>query len=456
MPYEQPSKEGDDSPLAIPNSVSLLADRVAGLGDDYIEAARAACAEDGHGDAFDLALRVAQGRHARDEANQVERLAAAKLIDRKAREAAEAAYEDDIAKDTPRSWVAVSHDVALAMRNRPMPDIGHMADYGDSMPPYPLLYSGKINDVHGDSEAGKSWFALHIAVQEMNESKRHVLYLDFEDDAGSVYQRLVDLGASEDTIRRHFTYINPTNKLNTFERDAYQQLITMEVHRSLAVVDGVTEAMALEGLTGRDEGEVAQWHSIVTKPLAAAGWGVLTIDHTPHGENRAIGSQHKKSAITGVSYLLDSVAQFAPGQNGMSRLKVEKDRPGWIRQNCEPASKPQWYGDFSMDAQFGLMRPNIWPWRKRDVTTPQFSSRPPEDIMNSVLGFVKVSPGMGARAIREAVKGKGTSIDWAVEWLIERGCIRVEKGNGRSLGHYFMAEIPPESDQSLETPERDT
>lgn len=446
MPYEQPGRAESDE--YIPGIVSLLADRTVGLGEEYIAAHRAACEEDGRGEAFDLALRVAAGRHGRDDANQVERLAAAKLLDRKAREAAEAAYEDGVAKDTPRSWIAVPHDTALAMRERPMPDIGHMADYGDGMPPYPLLYSGKINDVHGDSEAGKSWFALHIAVQEMNESRRHVLYLDFEDDAGSVYQRLVDLGATEDTIRRHFTYINPTNSLNTFERDAYQQLITMEVSRSLAVVDGVTEAMALENLTGRDEGEVAQWHAIVTKPLAAAGWGVLTIDHTPHGENRAIGSQHKKSAITGVSYLLDSVAQFAPGQDGMSMLKVEKDRPGWVRQNCEPGGKPQWYGNFNMDSRIGvLLRPNIWPWRRSTVATPQFTSLPPVEIINSILGFVKISPGSSSKAIREAVKGKNTSIDWAMEWLIEHGNLRIEKGERRMIHHYFGREyVEPTSD----------
>ena len=403
---------------------------------DTVEAVRSHVVA-GELDHFDQFCRVHVNSSAREREKQIELLASAKLIERQAREKAESAYEDEIAKETPRSWVQVAHDEAFAMRSRPMPDIGHMADYGDSMLPYPLLYSGKINDVHGDSEAGKSWFALHIAVQEMHESGNQVLYLDFEDDAGSVYQRLIDLGCNEQTIRERFTYINPTNKLNTFEQPSYLSLITMDRTHTLAVVDGVTEAMALEGLTGRDESEVAKWHSIVTKPLAAAGWGVLTIDHTPHGEQRAIGSQHKKAAITGVSYLLDSIAQFAPGQNGMSRLKIEKDRPGWCRQNAEPGSRPQWYGDFTLDGSYGLMRPNIWPWKKRDVNEPQYIAAPPEDVLKSVLAFVKQSPGAGIKIIREAVKGKAVTIDWAIEWLLDHGNLRVEKGEGRLVRHYF-------------------
>lgn len=446
MAFGPPAPPVDDDPgsggldSAAHERLSILA-RTA-VAEDRVDEVRLVV-EAGHVEYFDTFCRVHANTAQRDRERQVELLAASKLLDRQARERAESAYEDEIAKDAPRSWVQVPHDAALAMRARPMPNIGHMADYGENMAPYPLIYSGKINDVHGDSEAGKSWFALHIAVQEMSESRNQVIYLDFEDDAGSVYQRLIDLGCSEDTIRSHFTYINPTNKLNSFEQPGYLSLIATTAPHTLAVVDGVTEAMALEGLTGRDEGEVAKWHSIVTKPLAAAGWGVLTIDHTPHGETRAIGSQHKKSAITGVSYLLDSIAQFAPGQNGMARLKIEKDRPGWCRQNAEPGSRPQWYGDFTLDGQFGLMRPNVWPWKVRNNETTSYIKTPPIEIMKAILAFLKASPGVSNKTIREAIKGKNETIDWALEWLLGHQNVRVEKGDRRAFCYYFDHDLEP-------------
>lgn len=337
------------------------------------------------------------------------------------------------------TWAQVDHDSAFAMvRNgKTMPDIGYMTQTPNS-PPFPLLYSGKINGVHGDSEAGKSWFSQHIASQEIRGG-RHVLYLDFEDDASGVYGRLLDLGATEDQIRTYFHYVNPQNKLTVFEQASYMKLIQMDAPHSLAVVDGVTEAMSLENLTGRDENEVAKWHHLVTKPLAAAMWGPLTIDHTPHGESRVIGSQHKRSAITGVSYSLDSIASFAGGQCGRSRLRVEKDRPGWIRANAAPGQRPQWYGDFVLDATLSFLQPSIWPWKTQESAEDEgYAQSPPEVAVKDVSSFLALNPGATKNTIRAAVHHKDATVRWAIEWMVGEGMIRVEDGPNRSSFHHLV------------------
>lgn len=390
---------------------------------------------------FDVLMLVNKNQ----DAGKLQEYAKLKLDDAKARELAAEMLATEKARDTPRTWGPVEHDAAFASRERPMPTIGRMVAYGD-VPPYPIVYTAKINDVHGDSEAGKSWFAQYLCVQEITAGKR-VLYIDFEDDAGSVYQRLENLGADEQTIRRNFIYIRPENSLNELEKTSYLSMVQSASGHTLAVVDGVTEAMSLEGLTGRDENEVAKWHAIVTKPLAAAGWGVLTIDHTPHGESRAIGSQHKKSAVTGVSYLLESLAQFVPGQCGRSRLRVEKDRPGWIRQHAAPADKPQWYGDFTMDETISALgtRPAIWAWKSQGEQKAAFTERPPEGICRAVLAFVEANPGASTSIIREGVKGKNESVNWSVKWLVDHGNLSARRV-GPTVEHRFEAALLTESD----------
>ncbi|MFE5157865.1 hypothetical protein ACFRNT_04905 [Streptomyces sp. NPDC056697] len=64
-------------------------------------------------------------------------------------------------------------------------DVGRLS--GDM--PIGLFYRGKINGVHAESEAGKSWFACLVVVQEI-QAGRYVAYIDFEDDAASIVRRL--------------------------------------------------------------------------------------------------------------------------------------------------------------------------------------------------------------------------------------------------------------------------
>ncbi|PWI16464.1 hypothetical protein DI272_21550 [Streptomyces sp. Act143] len=326
------------------------------------------------------------------------------------------------------SWAPV--DVAAAWEDaqtETQTDVGKLS--GDM--PLGVFYRGKINGVHAESEAGKSWLACLVAVQEIR-ARRHVAYIDFEDDAASIVRRLKALGVSREELAEFFHYCNPSGPLTDADESEFQRLISLG--GSLAIFDGMTEAMALEGLDGIKAEDVAAWHAKVTKAFAAAQWAVVVLDHVPHDGNRAIGSQHKKSALTGVSYFLDPVHPIGKGVIGKSRLKVEKDRPGWVRANAVPGKTPQHFADLVIDFKDKPMPvANLWPARATE--DKGYESEPPERLRKSVLAFVKANPGASKGAVRRGVKGGNGEIDWALEWLSDHAQVSVRK-EGQTRKHY--------------------
>src|SRR5438105_4769231 len=69
-----------------------------------------------------------------------------------------------------------------------------------------MFYSGAINMLFGDSAAAKSWIALAVALQEINNGK-NVVFVDCESSSRSMVQRLRSIGATKETIKR-FHYID--------------------------------------------------------------------------------------------------------------------------------------------------------------------------------------------------------------------------------------------------------
>ncbi|MFI1562594.1 hypothetical protein ACH4ZX_05890 [Streptomyces sp. NPDC020490] len=326
------------------------------------------------------------------------------------------------------SWAPIDiAEVWEAAGSETQTDVGHLS--GDMA--LGIFYRGKINGVHAESEAGKSWLACLVTVQEIR-ARRHVAYIDFEDDAASIVRRLKLLGASRDEIAGYFHYYSPNGPLTDADETEFQRLVS--IGGSLAIFDGMTEAMALEGLNGKDAEDVAAWHAKVTKPFAAAQWAVAVLDHVPHDGNRAIGSQHKKSAITGVSYFLDPVHPIGRGVIGKSRLRVEKDRPAWVRAHAVPGKTPQHFADLVIDFKEKPMPvANLWP--ARAMEDKGYRPEPPEKLRTAVLGFVADSPGVSKSAIRRGVTGGNADIDWALEWLIDHAQV-IPKTVGQAHKHY--------------------
>lgn len=221
-----------------------------------------------------------------------------------------------------------------------------------------MFYRGKVNEIHGPSESGKTMVLLKVAAQEIRAGN-NVVMVDFEDSGQSIVNRLRWVfGLTRAEIVKQFHYFQPET---TFGEAGYQAISEID-NLTVCIVDAVTESMSVAGLDGRNENEVAAWYNEFPKRVARleCNPAVIVVDHTPQDKaERAIGSQHKKSAITGVSYTAEPVSPFVKGGLGHLRLKVAKDKPGGVRPHALPQGdgKQFWRGDFKIDGRADANNP---------------------------------------------------------------------------------------------------
>jgi hypothetical protein len=107
----------------------------------------------------------------------------------------------------------------------------------------------------------------------------------------------------------------------------------------LLVVDGVTAALSSAGLSGRDEQELTRWADRMLRVTRSA----LCVDHVVKAVDEragmAIGSQAKKSVVTGTSFEVVCLEKFARGVNGVIELRIQKDKKGGVRSALKGRSK---------------------------------------------------------------------------------------------------------------------
>lgn len=208
-----------------------------------------------------------------------------------------------------------------------------------------LFYPAAVNSVIGESESGKTWMTLLAAYQQMR-AKENVMFIDFEDSPIRVVKRLVDMGITRDEIIKYFAYIQPEGVFGDEQRTEFDALGIAEY--SLVVMDGVTEAMSLHGLDGRQENDIATFYDRMPKWIASRGPAVVLIDHVPKSkDNRggyAIGSQHKKAGITGASYTVENKEPMGKGRHGKSYITLAKDKLGGVNYVDGPSSEKRFIG----------------------------------------------------------------------------------------------------------------
>jgi hypothetical protein len=241
--------------------------------------------------------------------------------------------------EVPSSWRPVDLTSVLDGTWRPLePSVGRRSD-GKG-----LFYPGKTHTVISETEAGKTWFALAAAIHEMAVGC-HVFYIDFEDDEGTAVGRLLALGVSPDAIRDLFHYIRPEHPLEGRHFEALANY-----GPSLAMLDGVTEAMTMHNLNPLDNVDIALFNRRVAEPLAETGASQVSFDHVTKdkdGRGRyALGGVHKLNIVNGAGYTLENRQPFGIGVTGRSTLKITKDRLAQLRKNGLPSSGGlHWYGD---------------------------------------------------------------------------------------------------------------
>ena len=340
--------------------------------------------------------------------------------------------------EQPTTWAAIPLDPVLNGDNSEMPP-SMLARTGGRC----LLYAGRVHAFHAEPEALKTWLALAACAECLRASER-VGYIDFEDSATSIVQRLLSLGVDREEIAYGLAYIRPDEPLaNAALHDLDAAL---EPGRSLVIVDGVTEAFSRQGLNPLDNIDIATWLDVLPPRLVRSGAAVVLLDHVVKDKEArgrfAIGGQHKLAGID-VAYGLKVIEPFARGRDGAVAIRVEKDRPGRVRE-------------FAKDAQVATLRATSGPnGAVRIKLEPPEHGRGsgfrPTTLMERASRAIEADPGLSKRAIRETVGGKAGAVDLGLEMLIAEGFIEPRR-DGQAIRHHSIRPYREMDDQTDRVP----
>lgn len=337
-----------------------------------------------------------------------------------------------------RSWRPVDlTDVLEGRWQPPEPSVGRRSDGAG------LFYPSRVHTVSSESEGGKTWFALSVVLDELGAGN-HAVYADFEDDEGGIVGRLLTLGADREMLRERFHYLRPEDALGTgIHLDDLTDLLTT-YRPTLGVIDGITEAMTMHGLSPLDNSDVAKFGRMLPKRLAAGGCASVSLDHvTKSTDSRgrySLGAQHKLSGLDGAAYILENRHAFGVGLTGRSTIKIAKDRPGQLRKNALPSTGGMfWAGDL-------VLTSHADGFAEVEVTAPTERSERGEDFRPTVLmarivaALEKHGP-LSQRRICAAVTGKAASIRDALDFLI------LDEYVSESTPHTLLKPYQPEVNQ---------
>lgn len=304
-----------------------------------------------------------------------------------------------------------------------------------------LVYPGCVNALIGESESGKSWVAL-LACQQVMEGGGSVAYLDFESDEVEVTDRLLALGVTEDDLYARFTYVRPEE---AGEMDDFRRYLDA----GLIVLDGITEAMELYGLSPLDNSDYAQFHAALPKQLTKGGAAVVTIDHVTKSKDGrgtyAIGGQHKKAALDGCALVVEPLEAFGRDRHGWSRLTISKDRRGYVRRHQTQRSQ---IGVFHLNS---LDDYNVEAWIEPPDATGKAGRHPPTSCMQAVSEFMQtMGRPVSSNQLEKDVVGFATAtIRRARDELVQLGNVKQEPGARNAVMHVLVRPYHESSDEEM-------
>lgn len=286
-----------------------------------------------------------------------------------------------------------------------------------------MFYAGQLNSIIGESESGKSLLMQWWSAAELAKGN-HVFWLDFEKDAATVVERLTQMGAARDAIIERFHYVRRDQAWTPGE--LMQLRADLAEHSpTLCVLDGVTNAMQLEGLDPNNAADVSKFYGGVPTILHSTGAASVVIDHVNKSrENRgpgASGSQHKRAGITGTSLEFRVKEPAGRGRTGVGFLIIDKDAPGYLRHHAVGGRA---IADVTMRSDGESLSIAVEPSSMPEATrTPTGAFRPTlymERVSKVLEGF---ADGTSKRTVRSAVTGRAALIDEAIAVLEAEGYV---------------------------------
>lgn len=242
---------------------------------------------------------------------------------------------------TDLQWVALGE-----IRPAHPPTVGSRADN------VPLLYRNRINGIFGAPETAKTWIALHLVTQTLNNGENACLIDIDHNGANDTQSRLIKLGANPQ-------HIGDPQRFRLYEPEDTTSLIAVRDdvatwQPALCVLDSVGELLPMLGLDSNSNDDITRAYRHIVQPMATTNTAMFTIDHlAKHSDNEnafAIGGMAKKRAISGL-YLHATARQIpAPKTIGRITLTVSKDRSGMVREHCANSAVGAVLGSFILDS----------------------------------------------------------------------------------------------------------
>ena len=339
------------------------------------------------------------------------------------------------------SWAPVSMtDILAGPLERRRPDLLARTDG------HALFYRGLSSLLFGASESCKSWVGL-LAVVEAVRADEHAVLVDLESDPVEIATRLRALGLSDSQISNRVAYIRPDEPLRRIldgpgapagptDHDLADALDTRP---AVVVIDALGELFALHGLDPLSNRDAPMVTGFLRRLADRTGAAVISLDHTPHapregGARAPIGAQHKRAAVTGVAYEVKATSPLAPGHVGKVSLRINKDRPGGVREHAMRDTAAR----ISLDA---ATHPN------QILATVEPASDGPSDALHARMVQVAAAladapDGRSKNQVRQLVTGKAALTDDALDRLHALGHVKREPGARGAVVNLLLRPYP--------------
>jgi len=325
----------------------------------------------------------------------------------------------------PSTWVPVDLGPVVAglrdgTNTRPVPVVCRRSDEVG------LFYPYRVNGLSGDSGSGKGWVALYACVQEMADGA-DVVYIDLEDHEDNIVGRLLSLGVAPELIVEQFNYIRPGDPYMAADLNALDELV-VTIGATVVVIDSTGESMNAQSLKGNDDDHVTLWFKLLPRRLARLGPAVVVLDHVTKDKTTrglwAAGSQRKRAAIDGATFMVDTLRPFGIGMAGVAKLTTAKDRNGTHPNGLKA-------GEFKLDARSDAYAVTL------EAPTPSFEAESfrPTFLMEKTSRFIECHPDSSKNQVETAVSGKAAAKRLALDLLISEDYVTVTPGRRGALIH---------------------
>jgi hypothetical protein len=186
-----------------------------------------------------------------------------------------------------------------------------------------ILYQRQKHLIFGATGRGKTMLALWTCVQRIKAGE-NVVYHDRENGPGRIFDRLRELGCTDDERERHFHYFY--NEAATFDAAPDYRALIAEVGPSLVVYDSFIMFLSAAGVSEESSTGVASWFAeFASDELDCA---TLILDHTPKAADDTARGSGRKGDDPSVMWQLRG--EFSPDRLGNITLALKKSRDGGL------------------------------------------------------------------------------------------------------------------------------